>query len=135
MYDCCLVPEAEEEEEEMGYTLALFTLDLFAALVSRPDGGILSGRPLGSNITSNLWTPDKIGSFYNGVMIAHNNFFSEEELGLKDFAQVIISESCQECLLRPRFVCVLCCLWRILIFLNIVQKGHSNNCNFHFFGW
>ena len=79
----------------MKYSLALFTLDLFNALISRPDEGHLSGRPLGSQDMSNLWTPEKVASFYNGVEIAHHNFFSEE-LELEDFARVIISESCQE---------------------------------------
>ena len=69
--------------------------DLFAAMVTHYGDGPLSGRPLGNTANIHMWTPEKVQSFYNGIVVAHNNFFSRE-LELSDFARVIISESCQE---------------------------------------
>jgi len=51
--------------------------------------------PSSSSYCYKMWTPPKVDSFYNGVVIAHHNFFANE-LDLQDFARVIISESCQE---------------------------------------
>lgn len=78
----------------MLYTLEQFKKDLLNAIESRPDEGHFSGRPLGNGANRSLWTPDKIKSFYDGVVTSQLNFFPE--FRLEEFAHLIICECMQE---------------------------------------
>jgi hypothetical protein len=74
------------------YSITNFKADLFNAMKSRPDTGLYGGLGNSQNIL--LWTPDKIQSFYNGIITANNLFY--RELQLIDFARLIICEAMQE---------------------------------------
>lgn len=76
------------------YDIQRFQKDLFSAMESRPNGGIFSGRPLGNSKHRELWTKDKIKSFYDGVVTSRNIFYSM--FSLEEFAHLIISECMQE---------------------------------------
>lgn len=89
-----MCPQNIEKGDFMSYNISNLQVDLFNAMKSRPNGGVYSGRALGNSANIPLWTPDKIQSYFNGIVTAHNLFFTE--LSLKDFAQLIVCESCQE---------------------------------------
>jgi hypothetical protein len=76
------------------YTQQDLQNDMFNAMKSRPNGGFYSGRALGNNANLAMWTPDKVHSYYEGIVTSHNLFFYY--LGLRDFARLVICESMQE---------------------------------------
>jgi len=75
---------------------AMLWKDLQSVLKSRPDGGVLSGRPLGNSANIQLWTPELMGRLHHGIDLAQRLFYPEFKTMRLDFARLVLCEAAQE---------------------------------------
>ena len=70
--------------------------DLRAVLVSRPNGGVLSGRALGNSANISLWTDSHLQRLHEGIELSRTLFYPEFKSLPVDFRRLLLCNCAQE---------------------------------------